>query len=56
MGDGGADAGQQEQPGSENAGRGAVSCQLTFQTLLQLARMAIAGRQCYIKDTSGGGL
>ena len=29
MGDGGADAGQEEQPGSENAGGGAVCCNLT---------------------------
>ena len=40
MGDEGADAGQQEQPGAENAGRGAVCCHLTFQTLLQPLRMA----------------
>ena len=33
-------AGQEEQPGAENAGGGAVCCYLTFQTLLQLVRMA----------------
>ena len=40
MGDGGADAGQEEQPEAENAGGGAVCCHLTFQTLLQPVRMA----------------
>ena len=30
-----ANAGQQEQPGAENAGGGAVCCYLTFQSLLQ---------------------
>ena len=40
MGDGGADAGQEEQPGAENAGGGAVCYHLTFQTLLQPVRMA----------------
>ena len=34
------DAGQEEQPGAENAGGGAVCCHLTFQTLLQPVRMA----------------
>ena len=33
-------AGQEEQPGAENAGGGAVCCHLTFQTLLQPVRMA----------------
>ena len=41
MGDGGADAGQQEHGGPENAGGGAVSYHLTFQTLLQPVRMAL---------------
>ena len=52
MGDGGADAGQEQQPGAENAGRGAVCCHLTFQTLLQPVRMAhpaIVGRQCIFR-------
>ena len=40
MGDGGTDAGQEEQPGAENVGGGAVCCHLTFQTLLQPVRMA----------------
>ena len=39
MGDGGADAGQEEQPGAENEGGGAVCCNLNFQTLLQPVRM-----------------
>ena len=40
MGDGGVDAGQEEHPGAENAGGGAVYCHLTCQTLLQPVRMA----------------
>ena len=40
MGDGGADAGQEKQPGAENAEGEAVCCHLTFQTLLQPVRMA----------------
>ena len=40
FGDGGADAGQEEQPGAENAGGGVVCCHLTFKTLLQPVRMA----------------
>ena len=40
MGDGGADAGQEEQTGAENARGGALCCCLTFQTLLQPVRMA----------------
>ena len=54
LGDGGTDAGQEEQPGAENAGGGAVCCQLTFHTATSqdgssLEFIApIAGRQCYI--------
>ena len=40
MGDGGADAGQEEHPWAENARGGAVCCHLTFKTLLQPGRMA----------------
>ena len=62
--DGVADAGQQEQPGAENAGGGAVCCHLTFQCTGATSQdgsslefiAAIAGRQCYIQDASGRGL
>ena len=64
MGDGGADAGQEEQPGAENAGGGAVCCHLTFQCTGATSQdgsslefiAPIAGRQCYIWDASGRGL
>ena len=62
MGVGGADAGQEEQPGAENAGGGAVCCHLsdtaaTSQDGSSLEFIAaIAGRQCYIQDASVRGL
>ena len=67
MGDGGADTGQQKQPGAENEGGGAVCRRRSSVLPLNLLDTAaisqdgsalefiaaIAGRQCHIQEASG---